>query len=644
MSHSGLNPKQKEAVETTEGPVLIVAGAGAGKTKTIVHRIENLIKKGVPPQNILAITFTNKAAREMKDRVEQLLGTEISKYGHSKPFVSTFHSLGVHILKENFELLGITRHFGIFDKSDSKRAIKEALVAENLDPKQYDPVKIGSAISREKGRFITIEEYMGKSDDFYSGIVARVWERYEKILAREKSLDFDDLLLKTARLLRDNEKIRNYYQELWKYIHIDEYQDTNTVQYTIAKLIGDKYKNICVVGDTDQNIYSWRGAEIKNILSFEKNYPDAKIILLEENYRSTQTILSVANNAIKKNKYRIEKNLFTKNEVGEKIGLYSGYDEATEADFVSGKSKELIESGVQPKEIAVLYRANFQSRALEESFLGNDVPYQLLGTRFFERKEVKDVLSFIRASFNPDSSIDIGRIINVPPRGIGKITLQKILDGKKEELSPKVKEKVESFETILSRIAEKARTSIPSETVKFVIKISGLEQLLKSGSEEDLERLENVMELVTLATKYDQFTPEEGIEKLLTDAALASDQDSLISSKEGVKLMTVHAAKGLEFDYCFITGLEENLFPHKKMNESEIDSEEGEEERRLFYVAITRARKKIYLTNAQIRTIFGSKQINIPSEFLYDIDETLTEQEEFVGVRRSGKILYKIDF
>ncbi|NQV87924.1 MAG: UvrD-helicase domain-containing protein, partial [Parcubacteria group bacterium] len=423
-----------------------------------------------------------------------------------------------------------------------------------------------------------------------------------------------------------------------------EYQDTNTVQYTIAKLIGDKYKNICVVGDTDQNIYSWRGAEIKNILSFEKNYPDAKIILLEENYRSTQTILSVANNAIKKNKYRIEKNLFTKNEVGEKIGLYSGYDEATEADFVSGKSKELIESGVQPKEIAVLYRANFQSRALEESFLGNDVPYQLLGTRFFERKEVKDVLSFIRASFNPDSSIDIGRIINVPPRGIGKITLQKILDGKKEELSPKVKEKVESFETILSRIAEKARTSIPSETVKFVIKISGLEQLLKSGSEEDLERLENVMELVTLATKYDQFTPEEGIEKLLTDAALASDQDSLISSKEGVKLMTVHAAKGLEFDYCFITGLEENLFPHKKMNESEIDSEEGEEERRLFYVAITRARKKIYLTNAQIRTIFGSKQINIPSEFLYDIDETLTEQEEFVGVRRSGKILYKIDF
>ena len=580
----------------------------------------------------------------MKDRVEQLLGAEISKYGHTKPFVSTFHSLGVHILKENFELLEIPRHFAIFDKNDSKRAIKEALMAENFDPKQYDPAKISAAISGEKGRFITVEEYVAKSGDFYSGIVARVWERYEKILAREKSLDFDDLLLKTARLIRDNEKIRNYYQELWKYIHIDEYQDTNTVQYTIAKLIADKYKNICVVGDTDQNIYSWRGAEIKNILSFEKNYPNAKIILLEENYRSTQTILSVANNTIKKNKYRIEKNLFTKNEVGDKIGLYSGYDEANEADFVSGKSKELIQSGVQPKEIAVLYRANFQSRALEESFLGNDVPYQLLGTRFFERKEVKDVLSFIRASFNPDSSIDTGRIINVPPRGIGKITLQKILDGKKEELSTKVKEKVESFETILSKISEKARTGIPSETVKFVIKISGLEQLLKSGGEEDLERLENVMELVTLATKYDQLTPEEGIEKLLTDSALASDQDSLISSEEGVKLMTVHAAKGLEFDYCFITGLEENLFPHKKINETGIDSEEGEEERRLFYVAITRARKKIYLTNAQIRTIFGSKQINIPSEFLYDIDETLTEQEESVGTRRSGKILYKIDF
>ncbi len=649
MKHlDGLNPQQKEAVLTTEGPVLIIAGAGAGKTKTVTYRILNLIKTGVAPESILAITFTNKAAREMKERVEKLLheDRDLDFSMRGKPFVSTFHSLGVHILKQNADRLGIPRHFTIFDKSDSKRAIKEAVVASNLDPKQYDPAKISQAISKQKGNFVTAEEYKNLAgNDYFAKIVADVWGKYEAILHREKSLDFDDLLLKTARLLQTDEKVREFYQNTWKYVHIDEYQDTNKVQYTISRLIAEKHKNICVVGDTDQNIYSWRGADIKNMLNFEKHYPNPKIILLEENYRSTQTILNLANKIIEKNKFRIDKKLFTQNSVGEKVSLFEGYDEASEAQFVALKSKELIAKGVSPKEIAVLYRANFQSRALEEAFLGNEVPYQLLGVRFFERKEIKDVLSFIRASLNPESSADITRVINVPPRGIGKVTLVKIFEGKEAELPAGTRKKVENFRTLLAEIKETALKEKPSELVKLVIRKSGMEELLKSGSDEDRERLENVMELVTLATKYDTLPLGEGIEELLADAALASDQDSLMKSEEGVKLMTVHASKGLEFDYVFITGLEENMFPHKRFGDAEVSSEDGEEERRLFYVAITRARKKLYLSCTQVRTIFGSKQINTPSEFIYDIDEEMTEREYLdkdQEVKR--KPLFRIEF
>lgn len=647
MDHlESLNMRQKEAVLATEGPLLIIAGAGAGKTKTLTHRILHLIKQGVTPSNILAITFTNKAAKEMRERVDKLLVEDkdlnLPVSMSERPFMSTFHSLGVHILKENAQLLGIPRHFTIYDKSDSKRAIKEAVTSSDLDPKQFDPGKIMGIISREKGNFVTQKEYEAKSSDFYPRIVAKVWGKYESILEKEKSLDFDDLLLKTARLLSQNAQVREYYQNKWKYIHIDEYQDTNKVQYTISEKLAEKRRNICVVGDVDQTIYSWRGADIENILNFEKDYPDAKVILLEQNYRSTQTILSAANQIIEKNIFRKEKKLFTKNGEGEKIGLLITYDENSEANAIAEKAKEFISKGAAPREIAVLYRANFQSRVLEEAFLHKSIPYQILGVRFFDRKEIKDVLSFIRASLNPDSAGDVTRVINVPARGIGKVTLLKVLAKQEASLSSTMREKVNNFRMLLDHIREVALKDKPSELVKYIIKETGMETMYRSGKEEDVEKLENIRELVTLATKYDYLPNEEAVEALLSDAALATDQDELIKDHNRVKLMTVHASKGLEFDYVFIPGLEEELFPHKRMNEEELTDSASEEERRLFYVALTRARKKVYLSYAQLRTIYGAQKVNVMSEFITDIDEAHIDKEEETEARGIKAIF--IDF
>ncbi|MFM2357427.1 MAG: hypothetical protein RJA61_164 [Candidatus Parcubacteria bacterium] len=629
---SSLNPAQQQAVETTEGPLLIVAGAGAGKTKTLTHRIRNIIKKGVSPSSILAITFTNKAAKEMRERVHALLSEDrdlnLPVSNTERPFVSTFHALGVHILKEQSELLGLPRHFSIFDKDDAKRTLKACIIEANLDPKQYEPGKIGGIISREKGNFVTCDQYEADAgDDYTKRITARIWRLYEDALQKEKALDFDDLLLKTALLLKRNITVAQHYQNVWKYVHIDEYQDTNHVQYQIAKIISAGHRNICAVGDIDQNIYSWRGAQIRNIIDFEKDYPEAKVLLLEQNYRSTKTILEVANAVIAKNKMRRDKNLFTENSQGEKVGIYEAYDESDEAMFVAQRVKKLQEKGVDPKEIAVLFRANFQSRTLEEACLKENIPYQVLGTRFFERKEVKDVLSFVRASLNPESLADIKRIINVPARGIGKVTLLKIVEKKIGELPHNTQSKVNSFFNLLKKIREVALEKKPSETIKFIIEQSGLEQeLKKEKNEEGLERLENIQELVSLAQRYD--TLENGLEKLLTDAALASDQDELERPKDGVKLMTIHASKGLEFDYVFIVGLEEGLFPHKRFDAGNISTDQAEEERRLFYVALTRARTKLYLSYAQVRTIFGSRQVNIPSEFIFDVSEENSEKED----------------
>jgi DNA helicase-2/ATP-dependent DNA helicase PcrA len=663
-----LNDRQKDAMETTEGPLLILAGAGAGKTKTVTHRILNLIHKGNNPRNILAITFTNKAAKEMRERVDKLLSEDmpinrpISIY--ERPFVSTFHALGVHIIKQQSQIIGIPRHFTIYDRGDSKRAIKEGVESLNLDPKQFEPGLILNTISREKGEGVTNTAFREKVHDYFSTVVADVWDKYEATLKKEKSLDFDDLLLKTMLILKNNASVRDYYSSLWKYIHVDEYQDTNKVQYDIVKLLAEKNKNICVVGDIDQNIYSWRGATIHNILNFEKDYPMAKVILLEENYRSTQTILSAANNVIEKNKLRREKTLFTKNSEGEKIDLSISYTEADEAQGIVEKIMGIItlENGkrqTEPREIAILYRANFQSRALEEAFLKNEVPYQILGTRFFDRKEIKDILSFIRASLNRESTADMVRVINVPPRGIGKATMLKVLAKQTDTLGPALKIKVTAFLALLDRIKKVAETETPSMLVKYVMRETGLERALKEGTAEDQEKLENLRELVSVAAQYDNLdvtvkdeigteladgadrSPDEevkmtAVEKLLENASLATDQDELEKDNNAVKLMTVHASKGLEFDYVFIAGLEEDLFPHKRLNEGHVTQAEEEEERRLFYVAITRARKKVFLSWAQIRTIFGSQKINTPSQFITDIGMDLIEEGfEDKPVRRS---------
>lgn len=613
MKKNSLNPEQQKAVETTEGPVLIVAGAGAGKTKTLTHRMLNLLQKGVSPEAILAITFTNKAASEMRERVENMLPAN-----SRRPFIGTFHSLGVLLLREQPE----TRRFTIFDRADSKQAVKEALKKRGYDPKQFDPGKILSMISRLKGDGVTYTTYRDSHERDYIGeVVLETWEAYETALRQEKAFDFDDLLLEAAELLANQPEVRKRYQDRWKYIHVDEYQDTNLIQYKLVKLLAEGHNNICVVGDADQTIYSWRGATVRNILNFERDYQNAKVILLEENYRSTKNILTAANQIIAKNSDRIEKNLFTQNEDGEPIFLYTAWDENDEAGFIATRAKELLEKGTRAGEIAVLYRANFQSRVLEEAMLQHDLPYQVLGTRFFERKEVKDIISFVRLARNKKSIVDLRRVINLPPRGIGKVTLMKIVEGNESTLPAATKKKVDEFWKLVERIQDAGETKTPSELVKFVVKEIGLDTYFK----EDPERLENVQELATLAKKYDALPLGEGVDKLIEEAALASEQDSL-SHKEkndSIKLMTVHAAKGLEFDYVFVAGLEQDLFPHARMD----DSSDPEEERRLFYVALTRARKRVFLTHANTRTIFGAPTVHAPSEFIGDIDEGLIEQQ-----------------
>ena len=640
-----LNEKQKEAVLYTEGPLLIVAGAGAGKTKTITHRIIHLIHKGVTPQSILAVTFTNKASKEMRDRIMIMLNEKIhgnnpktDNFGNieNAPFVSTFHSLGVHIIKENSHLIGLNKYFTIMDESGALSIIKSIMKEHDIDPKQHEPRKIKSIISKSKGDFITVDKYSENVTSAMGSIVATIWRGYETELKKEKALDFDDLLLETVLILKKYPEIKQKYQERWKYLHIDEYQDTNEVQYEMTKLLVGKDENICVVGDTDQNIYSWRGANIKNMLHFEKDYPNTKIVMLEQNYRSTKNIIEAANSVIEKNIYRVPKILFTENTKGEEISVCEAYDEQSEGSFVANKIDELLK-GNDPEDIAILYRANFQSRVLEEALLDKQIPYQVLGIKFFERKEIKDLLSYIRASYNRESLSDIKRIINIPVRGIGKTTIAKLFANQKNDLPKGMQEKINNFYILLDEIKCYMESHKPSESIKYLIEKSGIKDELSHGTSDEQERLENMMELVTLAIKYDNLPDGIGMEKLLEDASLSSDQDTLMHKGKGVRLMTVHASKGLEFKYVFITGLEQDLFPHSK--DGSRKKEDNEEERRLFYVAVTRAREKLFLSYASLRTIFGMKQVNTPSEFIYDIPAHLTTFEQAYSVN-GEKIVY----
>jgi DNA helicase-2/ATP-dependent DNA helicase PcrA len=626
-----LNEPQQQAVLHTDGPLMVLAGAGSGKTRVITHRIVHLIHTGVAPHNILAVTFTNKAATEMRERATTL--TQQYPPTHRAtldgwPVVTTFHSLGVRLLREFHETAGLRRHFTIYDRSDQLRVMKTAVTDAGYNPKEFEPKKILGAVSRAKGDAVDRLAYSDAASSYFEEVVASVWDKYETALHNEQALDFDDLLVKTLRLLRSNLLVRETLQTRYQYIHIDEYQDTNKVQFHIAELLAGGHNNICVVGDIDQSIYSWRGADIKNVLQFERHFPNAHTILLEENYRSTQTIIGASNDIIKKNKNRVDKTVFTNNREGDKVTLYAGMSGYDEAEYIALTARDLIASGAEPTDIAVLYRTNFQSRVLEEAFLGFDIPYQLLGTKFFERKEVKDVLSYLRLSLNPGSNADLVRIINTPARGIGKVTMLKVIEGRRGDLNAGAAAKVGQFDAIMMDVARTARTERLSATIKFIMKRSGIEDTLKDeGTEDALERIENLRELVTLATRYDTLPPEEAIETMLESAALESDQDTMKDKEEmnAVRLMTIHAAKGLEFPYVFITGLEQGLFPHERIDDGRIDTEE---ERRLFYVALTRAEKKIFLTYAHMRTVFGQSRVNLPSEFLNDISPQYVEAAE----------------
>lgn len=622
LSH--LNPQQREAVLATDGPVSVLAGAGSGKTSVLTTRIYHLMRLGVPPEKILAVTFTNKAAREMRERLSHRLPDS------PLPFVATFHGLGRELLQTYGSVMNVPRYFTIFDRDDSKSAIREALKALDVDPKEVPPGAILARISKAKSEGMSVQEFRDKHsrDSFRSRIVAEAWLRYEESLKKEKALDFDDLIVLPVKLLRNHDDVRARVQQRFSHMHVDEFQDTNELQAELTQLIAGDAQNIFVVGDIDQSIYTWRGATIENLLRFEDTYPRAKHVVLAQNYRSTQTIVDAANMVIEQNRNRKEKHAVTDNEKGERILIHVGRTAEEEAMWVAGQAKRMIQKGTPMEEIAVLYRTNAQSRALEEWFLHANIPYKLLGTRFYDRKEVKDTLAWIRLALDPSREVDRMRAVQAPPRGIGKVTLGKMLAGKTGELRAGDRTKVEAFETLVQSLHQDATLMVPSAFVKTVIEKTGLESALLKEGEEGQERLENVRELGALASRYDAVAGLEGISNFLVDAALAGDQDEL-DRKEGAKgvtLMTVHAAKGLEFDTVFVTGLEEGLFPHEGMGED--DDRDQEEERRLFYVAVTRAKKRLILTLAQMRRIYGTDYMSEPSSFLRDIDPLLIEYDE----------------
>jgi len=630
----GLNDAQKRAVLATDGPVLVLAGAGSGKTRVLTTRIYHLIRSGVPASQILAVTFTNKAAREMRERVRAMLGADERDkvQGASSSFIATFHGLGRELLESYGSEIGIPRFFSIYDRADSEKVIATALKALDVGAKEFSPRAIMGRISRAKGEGMQAREFYEKQGrgGFGSRITAEVWLRYEKTLKEEKALDFDDLIALPVQLLEEHADIRALAQNRWSSISIDEYQDTNGLQERLVGILSEKHKNLFVVGDGDQAIYGFRGAKMENILNFEKKYPAAQTIILERNYRSTKNLVDAANGVIEKNKNRKQKYSTTEHPAGEPIVVHFAINAEDEARWIAQKIRELMRNGTKPEEIAILFRTNFQSRALEEGLLKAGVPYKLLGTHFFARKEVKDALAWMRLALDSSREVDKMRAAASPPRGIGKVTLGRIAAGKRSELRAGEIAKVEAFERVIAELANAAETLVPSEFVKLVIEKSGLRRaLVEEGNEEDRERFENIEELASVAARQDTVIGKEGISAFLAEAALASDQDELDQNdKKGVTLMTVHAAKGLEFGTVFVSGMEEGLFPHSAMPAGRQamggdEKRDDEEERRLFYVAMTRAKTRLFLTLARIRKIYGSDSLAEPSSFLADIDNSL---------------------
>ncbi|PIR83022.1 ATP-dependent DNA helicase PcrA [Candidatus Kaiserbacteria bacterium CG10_big_fil_rev_8_21_14_0_10_56_12] len=631
----GLNAAQAQAVQSTEGPVSVIAGAGSGKTRVLTTRIYHLIRKGIPANEILAVTFTNKAAREMRERVRAMLGDVAL---NDTPFIATFHGLGRELLESYGKVIGVPRYFSVYDRDDSEKVVASALKALDVETKELSPRAVLGRISRAKGEGLRASDYHerhGRSS-FGNRITSEVWLRYEKTLAAEKALDFDDLIALPVHMLEEHADVRARAQERWRYIHIDEYQDTNNLQEKLAGLLAEKHRNIFVVGDGDQAIYGWRGAKMENILNFEKRNPGAETIVLEHNYRSTRNLVDAANGVIEKNKNRKNKISTTENARGEPIVIHIAVNAEDEAHWIAHKIRDLMRDGTKPEQVAILFRTNFQSRALEEGLLHAGIPYKLLGTHFFARKEIKDVLAWIRLALDPTRQVDMVRAVASPPRGIGKVTLGKLVAGQRESLRSSERSKVETFEKLVAEIGRAVDSLCASEFVKLVIEKSGMRAALAEGNEEERERFENIEELASVATRHDGLPGREGIAAFLADAALSSDQDEMDlpakagqKEKGGVTLMTVHAAKGLEFDTVFVSGMEEGLFPHHGMG-NDVNRDE-EEERRLFYVAMTRAKTRLFLTLARIRKIYGSDFLSEPSSFLADIDNTLLLLDETTG-------------
>ena len=625
MNIDNLNDKQKEAVLYINGPMLVLAGAGSGKTKVLTNRIANLIDNGISPANILAITFTNKAAKEMKDRVFNLIGNDAYMIQ-----ISTFHSLGLKILKENYEKLGYDKNFVVIDSDDALTVIKKIMKDMNLSPQYYNAKNIRNKISSAKNELMDLQSFANLE---YDKNIVKVYEKYLEKLKINNSVDFDDLLILPIRLFREYPSVLESYQERYKYILIDEYQDTNECQYIFSKMLAKKYKNIFVVGDNDQAIYAFRGANYKNILNFEKDYPDCKTILLEENYRSTKTILNAANSVIKNNKLRKDKNLWSNNEEGELIKYIRTDGEKEEADYVAKEIKKLISEGVNPVDIAVLYRTNAQSRVMEEACLKNNIPYKIIGSfYFYNRKEIKDLICYLRLINNYKDDVSLLRVINVPKRKIGEKTIDNISNVALENnscLFDAINSGKElEFKNLILDLKEKCENLSLTEMVELVLDKSGMKQELENEKSLDSEiRLENLEEFKSITKNYEEEYGVISLDDFLNEISLVSDMSEHQDGNNKVSLMTVHSVKGLEFDDVFVIGMEEGIFPHyNAINEG--TNSAIEEERRLCYVAITRAKKKLWLLNAKKRMLFGNTQVNPPSRFMDEIDSKYVDSEK----------------
>ncbi|WP_425457168.1 DNA helicase PcrA [Aquibacillus sediminis] len=638
----GLNNRQKEAVQHTEGPLLIMAGAGSGKTRVLTHRIAYLLgEKEVSPRSILAITFTNKAAREMKDRVYRLVGPEGASI-----WVSTFHSMCVRILRRDIDRIGYSSNFSILDSGDQLTVIKNIVKELNIDPKKFEPRAILGAISSAKNELVSPEEYSQKVGNFYDQQIAKVYEKYQKTLRKNQSLDFDDLIMQTIRLFERVPEVLEYYQRRFQYIHVDEYQDTNHAQYYLVKLLAKRYENLCVVGDSDQSIYRWRGADIQNILSFEKDYPNATVVMLEQNYRSTKSILDAANTVIENNTGRKPKKLWTDNTEGSKINYYQASTEQEEGLFVANKVKDFIASGeYEYKDIAILYRTNAQSRSIEETFVKSNIPYQIIGgTKFYDRKEIKDMLAYLRLIVNPDDDLSFARVVNEPKRGIGKTSVEKLQAYAADHdislftavqevdfvgVSAKATKSLAEFGALIKNWTQQQEFLTATDMVDEVLRRTGYEDMLKNDrSIEAQSRLENLEEFKTVTKHFEEQSEDKTLVAFLTDLALIADIDKVDedpTADDNITLMTLHSAKGLEFPVVFLIGLEENVFPHSR---SIMDEEEMAEERRLAYVGITRAEKQLFLTHAKMRTLYGRTNMNPVSRFINEIPDELIEGME----------------